>query len=167
MRILSMLQIGALMALASPLASAQILPGPVGCPVNGFSTSDYGTGSGFIAPMQAFYGFDGANCEVDIKIQAASCCNTYFVEFYLMYGENPLAPGFPLPEPPFWTGSELLILPDAIEGPFSGNTGDVAIPNNPLLPGMTFYLQALGVWFTTIGFSYDYGVSQGTKLTFQ
>lgn len=82
-----------------------------------------------------------------------------------MYGEAPIFPGLPLPEDIFWMGSELLIVPDGVFGPIAGQTGSIAIPNNPALPGMTFYLQALGVW-TTFFVSYDYGVSQGTAITF-
>ncbi|MFN0207355.1 MAG: hypothetical protein ACKVS6_13705 [Planctomycetota bacterium] len=163
---ITMTAMAAVAAFAAPESSAQVGPVPV-CSISGFTTIDYGQGSGFIGPMVAHYSFNAADCAIDIKIEAPSCCNTYFQGFYLMFGTTPLPPGaFPLPSPPFWSGSDLLIIPDDAIGLFPGNTGSVMIPPNPQLPGMTFYLQNLGVYFTTIGFSTDYGVSQGTAITF-
>lgn len=161
---LTIAAVAAVANFAAPESAAQIGPA---CPCSGITTIDYGQGSGFIGPMVAHYGFDAANCAIDIKIETPSCCNTYFTSFYLMVGSAPLPPGaFPLPSPPFWDGSDLLIIPDDVVGPFSGNTASVMIPPNPQLPGMTFYLQDLGVYFTTIGLSTNYGVSQGTAITF-
>lgn len=165
MRIVPLLSLAIITVLLAPSISAQTDPAEPVCPVAGFTQVDYGTGSGWIAPMVAHYGMNAAKCSIDMKIEAFSCCNTYFQEFYLMYGEYPIYPGLALPEPPFWSLSELLVAPVDVIGPFSGDTGSVAIPNNPQLPGMTFYLQCLGVW-TTFFVSFDYGVSQGTVITF-
>jgi hypothetical protein len=139
--------------------------GPGG-PISGIATSDFGAGSGWIQPMSATYGFDVATQSLVIKTQAFSCCNTFYQGFYLMYGSQPLSPPFALPSPPFWSGSDLWILPDNATGFFSGTSGSVAIPPVPSLVGSTFFLQCLGQWFTTIGFSTDYGVSQATQITF-
>lgn len=150
-------------AILSPLPFAQ---GP-GHPISGIQTSDYGTGSGFLQPMVASYGWNGATGSLEIKIQAFSCCNTYYQGFYLLYGQAPpMPPAFSLPSPPFFAGSLLYALPDAITNYLPGNAASLPIPANPVLVGQTFYVQVIGEWFTTIGFTTDFGISQGTKVTF-
>jgi hypothetical protein len=134
--------------------------------ITGIQTTDYGTGSGWIQPMAAAYGWDDPNSSLVVKVQAMSCCNTYYQGFYFIFGSQLLPTPFDLPSPPFWGGSNLYFLPDNALGFFSGNTTSIPIPQVPWLVGATFQVQCLGQWFTTIGFTTNYGMSQGTSLTF-
>jgi hypothetical protein len=151
--------------IAGAVAAPRAMP-RFGGPISGIQTSDYGTGSGWIQPMTATYSWDDPSNSLIVKTQAFSCCNTYYQGFYLLYGHQALPSPFPLMTPPFWDGSNLYILPDDAIGFFTGSVATIPIPPDPLLVGVEFHLQCLGQWFTTIGFSTDYGMSQATKLMF-
>jgi hypothetical protein len=158
----SILAIGVLLALAPAAAVAQ-------GPISGIQTIDFGTGCGFgNTPIVAFYGFDALNSNLEVKVTAnPGCCNTFFQGIYLMYGQNPLPPSpLTLPNPPFFLGCNLYIIPDVADGMHPGMKATIPVPPNPILIGQTFDVQVLGQWFTTIGFTLDFGVSQATSIMF-
>lgn len=137
-----------------------------GHPISGIATSDTGQASGFIQPMTAKYAWDSQQGALVVQVNSAGCCNTFFTGFYLLYGQSLLPFPLALASPPFWADSNLYIFPDDAIGFLPGNMASIPVPPDPALVGQTFFLQALGTWFTTINFSTDYGVSQATKLTF-
>ena len=150
-----------LLLLAVPLAVAA----DAQCPINGITTTDVGTGTGFLAPSVLNLGFDSATCELLVFIDAPSCCNTFLASHFVGIGSLLLPAPVPL-RGPFLPGSELLILPNFIFGPSAGATSTIPVPPSPTLIGQTFVGQAVPVFFTTIGFSTDLAVTQAVQFTF-
>ena len=68
--------------------------------------------------------------------------------------------------PPFLPDSLLLIKPFRVFGPIQGSTSSIAVPPSPSLIGKTFALQAVPVFFTTIGLGKDFGITQAVEVTF-
>lgn len=152
-------------ALALPLAltsSAQT----GACPLTGITTTDVGVGTGLLQPTIMGLGFDSTLCELMMKFDAPTCCNVFVTQHWFGLGTNLVPGGIPL-GPPFYPGSLLYLgAPLSIFGPSPGLTSSIAVPASPGLVGATFPVQAVLEFFTTIGFTYDYGMSQAMLLTF-
>ena len=156
----------ALSLLALPMTGhAGDADGP--CIFSGITTTDFGSGSGFLAPSLAVYGFDSTTCSLVWKIDAPTCCNVLVTANFLAVGSSVDPIGVPL-GPPFYSGSSFHLGGlGFILGPFTGYTGGVLLPSDPALIGLALPVQGIVEFFTTIGFTYDYGVTQGTLITFQ
>lgn len=154
------------------LASVAVLLGATptsaqGCVVSGIQTSDFGGGSGFLAPASLGFGFDPGSCTLEWKLDAPTCCNVLVQQHFLAIGN--LADPFGLPlGPPFYSGSVWHIgVPQFALGPFTGVTGSVPLPSDPSLIGLALPTQAILDYLTTIGLTHDFGMSQGVLVTFQ
>jgi hypothetical protein len=143
----------------APPADAQ------GCPIAGITTLDVGTGTGFLAPAELALAFDAATCTVQVQIDAPACCNTFLSQHLVALG-NALSPNPISLRGIFLPGSEAHLVPIQLLGPFGGGASSIAVPPNPALVGQSFVLQGVPVFFTTIGFDFDFGVTQAVVLSF-
>ena len=99
------------------------------------------------------------------RIETLTCCNVFLTQHFLGVSDS-LLPGPVKLGRPFLTGSELWIRPRRVFGPFVGSASTVAVPPDPALPGFTFAVQAVPVFFTTIGLATDYATTQAVEVTF-
>jgi hypothetical protein len=128
----------------------------------GVSYVPYGSGCTALFQTPALTGaYDPVACTVSFTLtHSPSCCNTYLWKRVLAFGSSPAQ--IPIP---FLT-CDLLVVPDVILEftPTGSDTFVFPIPNVPLA-GLTLYLQGANVFFTTIGFTYDYEVSNGLQVS--
>ncbi len=156
----------ALSLLALPL-TGHAADGDGPCIFSGITTSDFGSGSGFLQPSVITYGFDPTNCSLAWKIDAPTCCNVLVTANFLAVGSAPDPVGVPL-GPPFYAGSVFHITSlSFLLGPFTGIGGTIGLPADPTLIGLPLPVQGVVEFFTTIGGGFDYGVTQGTVLQLQ
>jgi hypothetical protein len=156
----------AMLFLAAPLAASASAQGTV-CPISGISTLSYGAGCGYFDEPKLSLGFDTADCALELKITALQCCNTFITEHFLVYGlASPLPVAFELPAPPWFSGCFLYFIPIDAIGPFQGTSSKIKIPADPNFVGQSFELQAVPVYFTTIGMTIDFGITQAIHMTF-
>lgn len=148
--------------LALPLAASAAAQN---CPVQGVSTQDFGQASGLFDPAILGLAIDPDACELDVSIEAFTCCNVFISKHFLGYGFSPLPNPQPL-GPPFVSGSNLYINLAMLLGPFPGKTSSLSVPPNPGLVGLTVDFQAFPVYFTTIGFTEDFAATQAVAATF-
>jgi len=145
---------------AATSASAQ-------CIVSGISTSDFGAGSGFLQPSGLYYGADTATCTLQWKLDAPTCCNVLVAQHWIAIGSVADPIGIPLGSP-FYPGSAWHVgAPLFALGPFAGTTGQVPLPPDPALIGLSLPTQAVLDFLTTIGLTHDFGMSQGVLIKFQ
>jgi hypothetical protein len=146
---------------AASTASAQ------SCVVTGVSTSDYGAGTGFLQPSGLYYGFDPSICSLVWKLDAPTCCNVFVAQHWIVIGNAVDPVGLPLGGP-FYPGSVWHVgAPLFALGPIPSTTGQVQLPPDPALIGLSLPTQAVLDFFTTIGMTHDFGMSQGVELKFQ
>lgn len=136
------------------------------CPISGIATTDVGQGTGFLLPSHLNLSWDSSTCSLQVQVDAASCCNTYAIQHFVLFGDGLLPAPIPL-NGAFLTGSDLLVRPQYLFGPFSGLSSTHPVPPDPALVGLTFAAQAAPVYFTTIGFTRDLAVTQAVVFTFQ
>lgn len=136
-----------------------------GCPFTSIATSDFGIGTGFLAAPFLKVDLDAANCSLPMSTTAPACCNTFFTEQFLAVGVGTFPSGLPLPEPLFMPGSLLYVDPFDILGPHPPGDFIVPLPPVPGLIGVPIHVQAIPVFFTTIGFTTEFGVSQAVTFT--
>lgn len=133
------------------------------CPYTSVTTADIGVGVGFLQPPTLTLSLDAGACELVVEVSAPSCCNTYPTHHVVAFGRSVLFTPAPL-GPPFLPGSEIFFFPESI-GPLEpGLTSRVPIPTTASLAGMAIFAQAAPVFFTTIGFTYDLGVTQTVQF---
>jgi len=153
--------------LAFSLAATLAASASAQCVVSGVTTTDFGAGSGFLAPAALFVGADTASCSLEWKLDAPTCCNTFVSQHFLVFGTAVDPVGLPLGAP-FYAGSNWHIgAPLVALGPFPGTTGSAPIPPDPAFVGLALSSQAVLDYFTTIGLTHDFGVSQGVLVQFQ
>lgn len=134
------------------------------CTFTGVITEDFGSGCGFLAPPKLTISFTPGDCTLDFDIDAPTCCNTFVTSHWLLIGSRLPSP-VGLNSPPFLTGCQLWVSPFLIIGPLPGTSTSILLP--PILPitPITVDIQAVPVYFTTIGFTTDFGITQGVDLT--
>ena len=136
------------------------------CPIAGITTTQIGQGAGLtLAPPGISLALDQGPCALDLSVTAFACCNTFVSSHFVAVGTGPLFAPTLLP-PPFVVGALLYIQPDVIVGPFPGTMSSFPLPASPALVGLTAYIQAAPVYFTTIGFTTDIGVTPAVAVTF-
>ena len=153
--------------LALALAGSFALPASAqgACTFGSLATGDFGLGSGFLVPSTITYGLDTTNCALEWKVDAPACCNVFVTQHFLAIGSQVDPVGIPLGSP-FLPGTNLHIGPAiSLVGAFPGVTGAVGLPADPSLIGVTIPTQAAVEFFTTIGLTLDYGLTQGVTLT--
>jgi hypothetical protein len=134
------------------------------CTFTGVDTEDFGAGCGFLAPPVLTIDFTEGDCTLDFAIDAPTCCNTFVTGHWLLVGT-----GLPTPaglnSPPFLPGCQLWVDPFLVIGPLPLTSTSIVLP--PILPitPITVQIQAVPVFFTTIGMSTDLGTTQGVDLT--
>jgi hypothetical protein len=139
------------------------LPLPAQCSnLAGVLFTPYGSGCTGLNLAPTLSGsYSAGNCAVSFTLNHSfSCCNTYLNRRVLVFGASPVQ--VPIP---FLT-CDLLVTPDVIVEilPTGSDTFVFPIPNAPLA-GLVLYVQGANVFFTTIGFSYDYEVSNGLQVS--
>jgi hypothetical protein len=130
--------------------------------LSGVSFGPYGAGcTGFNVVPAITGSYDSQACTVSFTLtHSVSCCNTYLNRRVIVFGAAPVQ--VPIP---FLT-CDLLVSPDVLVEilPTGSDTFVFPIPNVPLA-GLTLYVQGANVFFTTIGFTYDYEVSNGLVVS--
>ncbi|MEO6594857.1 MAG: hypothetical protein ABIP94_08905 [Planctomycetota bacterium] len=143
--------------LASAFALAQ-------CPFTAVSTQSYGQGCNSVFLNLPTLGatLDATTCQVQITVSAFSgCCNTYLIGNLLALGGQSTL----IPVPELGPSCTLLVTPDILlfQPNTVGSTFTLSLP--PVLPPLTFYAQGGALYFTTIGFSYDFALTAGYQVT--
>jgi hypothetical protein len=144
------------------VAALAVVPAASQCSnLAGVAFTPYGAGCSALSQTPVLGGsYDPVACAVSFTLtHSPSCCNTYLNRRVLAFGVAPVQ--VPIP---FLT-CDLLVTPDVILEilPTGSDTFVFPLPNAPLA-GLTLYLQGANVFFTTIGFSYDYEVSNGLQI---
>jgi hypothetical protein len=140
-----------------------VLPLAAQCTVNA-SFQQYGIGCNTVfGVLPTLSGtFNPANCSVTITLTGfGGCCNTFLVSRLLAFGVN--AANVPLPT--LGPGCVLLVEPAVVlEFPNSaGNSFTFVLP--PFTPtALTLFAQGANHYFTTIGLSDDYELSNGLAM---
>jgi hypothetical protein len=155
--------------LAAATLSASLAASGAGaqCLIAGLSLAPYGSGCSFAFGVPALSAsFDPAACSATVSVNAAGgCCNTFLVSRALAVGLTPVS--FPLPF--IGAGCDLLTSADLfiLEQPSSAGP-DFVFDFAPgvWLWGLTVYVQGAAHYFTTIGFTHDYNLTDGLAVTF-
>lgn len=147
------------MMLTAPLAMAQ-------CPFASVSTQSYGQGCNpvFGTNPTLSVTLDAANCRVQVAVNAfPGCCNTFLRTYLLAIGFQQVS----IPVPQIGPGCTLLVQPTAllIQPSAGGATFSLGLP--PILPPLGFVAQGAAHYFTTIGFSDDFALTDGAQVTLQ
>lgn len=134
------------------------------CTVNGINFTSYGSGCNAVfGVVPSLVGsFDAANCSLTLTINDfPGCCNTYLVQRSLAFGLLPTNTPLPWIAP----GCTLFVQPDLLYTfPSSaGNTFTFPIP--PGLPALTVYAQGADQYFTTIGLTTDFALTNGLAIS--
>lgn len=149
------------------VAAALVLTGTLEaqCPFSSVDTTDIGTGVGFLTPPTLSLSVDATTCTLGVDVAATGCCNTFPAGQFLAVGQNVYFTPIQLP-PPFYAGSEIFFVPISIFGPLS-LSADIALPNDASLAGQYFFAQSAVAYFTTIGMTIDWGVTQTVEFQLQ
>lgn len=139
-----------------------------GCVFSGISTQDIEYSADDYTAWHATWVPE--NCAIRFSLYKNSpyfIGNYYLTGHYVMYGDALLDPSIPL-DWPFY-GHNVLILPTDILGPYSGGESEVAPPNDPNLVGVTFYIQLIATFITTVHFPIEteFSLQHAMALTFQ
>jgi hypothetical protein len=147
------------------LLTVLILAAPVAAQCSnlaGVAFTPYGTGCTALFQAPVVSGsYDAAACTISFTLtHSPSCCNTYLFRRILIFGGAPVQ--VPIP----FLSCDLLVVPETIMEflPTGSDVFTLPIPNVPLA-GLTLYLQGANVFFTTIGLSYDFEVSNGLQIS--
>ncbi|HGY90823.1 MAG TPA: hypothetical protein ENK43_06605 [Planctomycetes bacterium] len=148
------------------LASALVLFltsfAPSQCFIGGVNFTNYGQGcTPFFSPPQISGQFDPASCTLTFSLTSSpSCCNTYLVERFFVFGLFQAAQPLPFLGPGCvsYTSADLIVVQPNSAG------GDLSVLLPPSAIGITFYAQGANHFFTTIGFTHDYELSQGLRV---
>ena len=154
------------LALALAFPTAHAAGGGTACPFSGLQQVDVGVGTGFLQPSQLQLALDAATCAVTVDVDAPVCCNVLVTQHFLVLGGSVDPVGTPLGAP-FLSGSLLHVAPILQVFAAPGVQSSVALPANPALIGVPLPLQAGVEFFTTIGLTFDYGVTQAAVVTLQ
>ncbi len=140
------------------------LRAPAQCTVMSVAFTPYGTGCNpvFATQTPMLSGrWDPQTCSVTLTITAFSgCCNTYLRDRLFVLGAQQTR----VPLPFLGIGCTLWASPDIVI-PLTSSAGaslTLAVP--PGLPPGSIYGQGLVHYFTTIGFSDDFALTQGLDL---
>lgn len=134
------------------------------CTVNGVTFTSYGVGCATVfgnAPSLSG-AFNASACTVTYTVNDFSgCCNTFLQVRFLVFGVQQISQALPWIGP----GCNLLVTPDVIiQAPASaGNQFTFTLP--PGIPPLTVHAQAADQYFTTIGFTTDFQVTNGLTTT--
>lgn len=138
--------------------------------VSAVSFTPYGQGCSVVTPAAPTLTgvYDPNACTVTLTLSAPpTCCNVFLQTQVLAIGLAPANLAIPGLNP----GCNLLLDPAQIflvqQGPPpGGGTFSVTIPPGSTLAGLTVYAQGMNVYFTTIGFTTDFELSQGLQVDF-
>jgi len=152
----------ALAVLASAsLATAQ-------CSWSSVSVTSYGQGCNPAFPGQPLSvsaSLDVNQCRLDVDVAAfPGCCNAFLVGRVLVLGFAQVS----IPAPNLGTGCTLLASPDLLiyQQGSVGGTFELLF-GNVSLPPATLYVQGAGLYFTSIGLSFDWAASAGARIDLQ
>jgi hypothetical protein len=145
--------------LTSSLALAQ-------CPFTSVSTQSYGQGCNpvFATNPTLAVALDAASCRVQLTVNAfPGCCNTFLRTYLLAIGFQQAS----IPVPQIGPGCTVLVQPTAllIQPSTAGATFSLGLP--PIVPPLGFVAQGAAHYFTTIGFSDDFALTDGAQVTLQ
>jgi hypothetical protein len=137
---------------------------PAQCTVANVAFTAYGAGCNtvFAGTPPALSGqWDPTSCTLSVTLSGFSgCCNTFLQQRILWAGLAPAQQPLPFIGP----GCTLLAQPDVIAmfPTAAGNTFSFTLP--PGFPAVTFYMQGANQYFTTIGLTTDFELSQGLQI---
>lgn len=136
------------------------------CPNLTLTVSNYGAGCTTVSPTAPALGasLNTSTCVLAATINGfPGCCNTYRIGNLLVLGDQAAA----VPVPQF--GPSCTLLNSAVVVLFQpadqGTTFNLSLP--PGLPPVTLYAQGASLYFTTIGLSYDWALTDGSQLNLQ
>ncbi|MCA8956423.1 MAG: hypothetical protein KDC87_10140 [Planctomycetes bacterium] len=153
---------------AAVLATLSLIPvlGNAQCTNRTVAFTSYGSGctSVFNTVPSLAGKFDPTNCTMYLDLSAfGGCCNTFLRNRIFAFGvrQTSLPVPFIGPKCVLLTSSELfVVLPVA-----AGSTLQIPVP--PAAPAGTLYAQGAAHYFTTIGLSNDYELTNGLSITLQ
>lgn len=136
------------------------------CPFQTVAVQTYGQGCNavFAALPTLTFALDASACQLTANVSSfPGCCNTFRVGSLLALGDQPV--NVPLPQ--FGPGCTLLASPAILL--FVPNAAGTSFALNlpPALPPLTFHGQGGVLYFTTIGLSYDFALTEGAQVTLQ
>jgi hypothetical protein len=137
------------------------------CPFASVSMQSYGQGCNpvFLNDPTIGVQLDPVTCQLQLTVSAfQGCCNTYLVGTLLALGDQATA----VPLPQFGANCTLLAVPVILlfQPTAAGPTFTLGLPQTGL-PPVTLVAQGGALYFTTIGFSYDFALSAGGQLSLQ
>jgi hypothetical protein len=137
------------------------------CPFASVSMQGYGQGCNPVFAIDPTFGvtLDTANCRLLLTVSAfPGCCNTYLVGSLLALGDQPTS----IPLPQFGVNCTLLVVPVILQfqPTAAGSTFLLQLPAT-VLPPVTLAAQGGVLYFTTIGFTYDFALSAGGQISLQ
>ena len=137
------------------------------CPFASVSMQGHGTGCNPVFAIDPTLGvtLDTANCRLLLTVSAfPGCCNTFLVGSLLAIGVQPTS----IPLPQFGVNCTLLVVPVVLEfqPTAAGSTFVLQLPAT-VLPPVTLAAQGGALYFTTIGFTYDFALSAGGQIGLQ
>ncbi|MFY9341420.1 MAG: hypothetical protein WAT39_02945 [Planctomycetota bacterium] len=137
------------------------------CPFAGVAQQANGLGCNpvFGSPPTVAVALDTVNCLLNVTVAAfPGCCNTFLVGRMLVLGDQPAA--VPLP----WIGPGCTLFANPVillyQPTAAGATFVLTLPT-AALPPLTFWLQGGAHYFTTIGLTHDFALSNGSQITLQ
>jgi hypothetical protein len=150
-----------------PALSAALLtvgPALAQCPFSGLSASSYGQGCNpvFSSNQITLSGsLDFNACSLDITVDGfGGCCKTFVAGRLLVLGDQPAS----VPLPQFGAGCTLLVNPAVILFEPGSSVAGFSLPLANAMPPLTLYAQGSVLYFTTIGLTLDFALSQGTQV---
>jgi hypothetical protein len=134
------------------------------CQFTGLSASTYGQGCNPVfnnSPITLSGSLDINACSLDITVGGfAGCCNTFTAGRLLVLGDQPAS----VPLPQFGAGCTLLVNPAVILFAPGASVSQFSLPLSNALPPLTVYAQGSVLYFTTIGLTLDFALSEGTQI---
>ncbi|HEX5052714.1 MAG TPA: hypothetical protein VFZ65_13140 [Planctomycetota bacterium] len=101
-------------------------------------------------------------CQLQLTVGAfAGCCGTVLVGTLLALGDQPLS----VPVPQLGANCTLLVQPIVLLFVPSTTGATFSLPLPTVLPPLTVEAQGGVLYFTTIGASFDFALSQGLRVT--
>lgn len=125
--------------------------------------TSYGSTCDFFGQPATLQGhYDATSCTLTLQLSTArTCCNTFPQTQLLLLGTQPIVPG--LPHPLLVSGCLLSVQPLSflMQPASAGGTWSFVLPP---LPPLTFFVQGLDDYFTTIGLSHDLQSSNALRI---
>lgn len=120
----------------------------------------------FGSPATLGGSYDQQTCTLTLRLSSPqTCCNTFLRDQAILIGASPIIPGLPspilLPGCEFAVNPFVVLPPQGGPGPLQGQW-QLRLPTTPI--AFSVYAQGVNQFFTTIGFSNDFQLSNGLQI---